>query len=901
MAIDVITQGGGEGLVYAFNAVASFFNGKKALGASLIYISTSFGLVLMVMTMVIKQELLPTFKWFFASLILTSTLMLPKIDIIVKDRLTHLERPVANVPYLLGFFAGISSQLGDILAKQMDAIFSKAGPDYRGNGVAMASKLMSKVSHFHIRDPLMASNVRGFVQQCMVFDIAKGKYTLKELHQSDDIWKLLKDNASHSRGFVYKLLRENKQPNQKPVQSKIVTCHEGAESIEAAWNQAYKEAALAYGPRLYPHSPKPNQLFMQNLPLAHHYLTTLSNSAEQILQQSMMANAIDDGLLELNQLTDATAAVTAYAAKRAESQQRAAYALQGSMASVSLSVLKIVVEILFYGLFPIIAAIALFPGGWAVIQKYLIALFWIQSWAPMYAILNMILNVYAKTKSTAVVSTVGKGALNFYALRGGLGEANEWVTSVAGYTMMSVPFLSYGIIHYGAGALSQLATHFGSVTQSAASHAAEEATTGNYSMGNTTFDSHNRHNISGFKYDTNASFASGKTTMQNKDGSLSTRMPDGQNVVDMSPAIPKINSQIKLSDSLASSFNESASHSLQSGTQESRSAAKQISSALNTLNEYRKNRGSDTHASTSFSQQEQAFNESSFAKYEDLVNEFSDSHHMDRVIAHEVFAKVSTGVPLIKSEAGYHFSGKTVDTDTMKEAESYAEKNNFSQLLRASISEAKEGRLNLSDSEGKNYGESISTQLNQADNHIQSAQTHFNEAESYQQQASYIKQNGVSIDQDLSKQYWDSLVNKVGGQEARTIVSDPALNYQEMQSFSKMKRDELRRQFEQESPTNPTAVKQHYEGESEKMNQENNMYHSAERHKENIQSQAHQAGLTQLVQSNIREAVEEGLNNTQQKIEVGKKEILEEKLKLKAEKVKPKISEEMSVWDLPVD
>ena len=128
----------------------------------------------------------------------------------------------------------------------------------------------------------------------------------------------------------------------------------------------------------------------------------------------------------------------------------------------------------------------------------------------------------------------------------------------------------------------------------------------------------------------------------------------------------------------------------------------------------------------------------------------------------------------------------------MKEAQNYAEKNSLSELVKHSMSEAKEGRLNLSDSEGKNYGESISAHLNEADNYMQSAQAHFNEAESYQQQANYIKQNGLSINQDLSKQYWDSLVKNKGVEEAQSIVSDPTLNYQEMQSFSKVKRDRIK-------------------------------------------------------------------------------------------------------------
>jgi hypothetical protein len=67
-----------------------------------------------------------------------------------------------------------------------------------------------------------------------------------------------------------------------------VTCEEGAILLEQAWSAAYKEAAFAYGPRLYPSAPNPAKLFMENLPLAHGYLTRLSHSAEEILQQYIM-------------------------------------------------------------------------------------------------------------------------------------------------------------------------------------------------------------------------------------------------------------------------------------------------------------------------------------------------------------------------------------------------------------------------------------------------------------------------------------------------------------------------------------------------------------------------------------------------------------------------------------
>jgi hypothetical protein len=90
MAYEVITHGGGEGLVYTFNAVAALFQGKQSFAGALVYIGGSFATAMAVITLVMKQELVPTAKWFFGSLIMMTALMLPKVDIIVKDRVSRL-------------------------------------------------------------------------------------------------------------------------------------------------------------------------------------------------------------------------------------------------------------------------------------------------------------------------------------------------------------------------------------------------------------------------------------------------------------------------------------------------------------------------------------------------------------------------------------------------------------------------------------------------------------------------------------------------------------------------------------------------------------------------------------------------------------------------------------------
>jgi len=415
-AWDVITHGGGEGLAQVFNAVAALFNGEGnthtgSIVASLAFISSAFGTAIAAYTMVMKQE-------------------------------------------LRGAFAGMATQLGDVLTKTMDDVFSGGGEvmHYRRHGVAMASQLVAKASRFTLTDPDLAANIREFVQQCVVFDIAKGKYTISTLLESKDTWQLLKENASPARGFIF-----------KDDKNTILTCAEGVAKLETSWQHAVNQAAKIYGARFFPHSENPAKTLLANLKISYEYLTQLSLEASDILRQNMMINALEDSLISFNQITDASAAITGYAVTRAQEQQKTAYALQGKMASLSHSVLKVVIEVVFYGIFPIIAVIAILPGGVAVLKKYVIALFWIQSWGPLYSLLNMLVNTFGKIKSTVAVSSVAGATLSAATLPG-LAEANEWIAAIAGYAMMSVPFLSYGLIHYGAGALSQMASHFGGIT-----------------------------------------------------------------------------------------------------------------------------------------------------------------------------------------------------------------------------------------------------------------------------------------------------------------------------------------------------------------------------------------------------------------------------------------------------
>jgi len=182
----------------------------------------------------------------------------------------------------------------------------------------------------------------------------------------------------------------------------------------------------------------------------------------------------------------------------------------------------------------------------------------IQMWAPMYAVLNMVLNVMAKSKSMAAVSVIGaSGGVTKVILYGTipkLVEANEWVSAVAGYGMSLIPFLAYGLFRYGAGALTQISSHFGGVAQSALSGAADMKTTGSMGIGNRSFDTESRSNTTALKHDTNMSVSAGKTSVQEFDGSGFSVAADGSSIYNLEAGMSQLGMNIDIGQDINSSI-----------------------------------------------------------------------------------------------------------------------------------------------------------------------------------------------------------------------------------------------------------------------------------------------------------------------------------------------------------
>src|SRR6185312_12324387 len=138
-------------------------------------------------------------------------------------------------------------------------------------------------------------------------------------------------------------------------------------------------------------------------------------------------------------------------------QQRSTYAIAGDIAARTLPLFKNVIEALSYALFIFIVVLALLPNGYRILLTYCGILAWTQLWAPLYAVLNLIMTLYGQTETASHGAEKGLTLLNSAAII----NANADMVSLAAWLSVSIPFISYGILKQGAAAFVGLAQHLG--------------------------------------------------------------------------------------------------------------------------------------------------------------------------------------------------------------------------------------------------------------------------------------------------------------------------------------------------------------------------------------------------------------------------------------------------------
>ena len=758
MAYEIYTYGNGEILKGVFDAIAMCLNGQSGtLFEPLKRLGLITGTFWAAIYAIYGDQIKVFTSWIVPMVAMMNVLFLPSTSVWIHDPVTHYHQKVDHIPYGLAAFAGYVSKIGHVVTEQVERIFSL--PDdlrYQKSGSLFASNLIQQAKTFHITNDDIAENMRNFVGQCVVYDAMLGrKYTLEDLRHTDDIWGLVSTQASPVRSMLWRDPRREDEARARP---ESITCRVAVSRFNQLWGPELDRASTLYGKKVFGKNAliNPKAELLKYLPLSYTVLGDMAKSATDILKQQMMIYAVVEGI---EHQSTALGNAPNFAARRAYLQQRTTYETLGAMAGDTLPTMKAVLEAIAYACFLFVIPLALLPFGYRFLLSWAQILLWLQMWAPLYAILNYVMTMAARSKSLAALSLSNEAGVTI-ATSVGLANVNADIAAMAGYLAMSIPFLCIALVK-GVGSFVHMASHLGNVSQGAASMAAGEVTSGNFSFGNISEGNRQISNTNMMSQSMGASYRA--SSFQMSDGRMDmTTMADGDQITNI--GVSNLPVSLNMAETQSSQLSQMASQSQQKALNLSEGSSQNLSTSGRQLVDLsdRLNHGeqmTDGMNRGISTDQSQAVNKSC-----QLIKDFANQNSIDEAKAADILMSASFGKGLTAGLFGASINGNTSvkasDQELFLEAQKYAQAHDFQQAVRESMQAASSLSHSLSDEQSRSLATSTSQSFETGVQQRDEASKSFQEAESYSRQAMDTRTNAASINANHNQEFFDWLSHR---------------------------------------------------------------------------------------------------------------------------------------------
>ena len=550
--VEVFTVGGGEYLINTFNAVAAWSGGGGY--RSLLRVVMVMGLIYSLLVVAFTLNFRVWMNWFLQSTLIYLCLMVPTIDVKVTDRINPSLAPatVANVPLGLGILANVTTQIGDWLTRTAETVFVMPGElNYSTNGMVYGARLFDATRNFVIRDAEFSTNLEEHFKKCLFGDVMLYQKSLTDLARSKDLW------ADIGPGSEARSQQWLERQGDGTVSSAIVTCRQAYQMLDARWAPMIEANTPLWGKELYPklsNSLAADKL-KHDLPIANAAFTASGSSYSDLMRQNTAINAF---MQARNSMAGGSGAATidTFAQTRADIQARNTYNSIAQQAMAWVPILNIVLTVVFFAMFPVIFPLFLMPQtGLTTLKGYVVGFFYLAAWGPLYVILHMICMTRAEAAATGVAG--GGVTLGSYA---GIGAVNGETATIAGFMLMSIPFLAAGLAR-GAMSIAGQATSMLAPAQNAAEAAALEQTTGNYSYGNVSWANATSNMRQSDQWSVAPSFMGGAASIgwRQDNGAVVSGFGNGQDVIDTGSAISRLGFTPTMNSGTVAEWREMAS------------------------------------------------------------------------------------------------------------------------------------------------------------------------------------------------------------------------------------------------------------------------------------------------------------------------------------------------------
>ncbi|HHR6450257.1 TPA: conjugal transfer mating-pair stabilization protein TraG [Providencia alcalifaciens] len=769
----VYVLGGGEYITQVFNGVAALVgSGSWDSMYRIVLIISGLSVLIAFMRAHDPKELL---KFVGLMVLMSSVLLVPKRTVQIIDRTDPLGVYIVdNVPAGLAIPARFITSIGTSLTELYDSIFRT--PDsltYSKTGMLFGASLVGNLSDASLVDGDLAELLSLYTKNCVIGDILiNHKYSFQTLMSTRDPYTLIFQNPSPLRGIIVPRGNQAAIDGNNQVRDGFWTCQDIAQYVlkpklgldtqtgGKTWSDMVKQV---FGGR-----PDANVLYANMLGDSYQFFYKGSESASQLMRQAVVMNGIKQGLHTYSAQNSDTASLLNLSTTTSYIKMRLSWATSSQIAVHFVPLLNTILFSVVIGLFPIFVLLAVIHSlSVKMMFNYLVSIIYLQSWAPMFAILNYATSFYLQGKTQDLDFNLANQAQ--------IQLIHSDISLVAGWLSLSIPFLALAIMKGLGPAIAQAGNYLGTAINSAATASSSQAAEGNWS-----FNNMQTNNVMGNKWDTNASFRDGQMTRQLSSGATSTMTASGQEVVDTSGAMSRLPISIKGSEAVVSSLQQSAKHAQVTAAQAMNAFQSSVNVAANQLAQFTKQFGNSSTVST---MTDKGLSSNQSEGYRKIKNAVESQRKADNSTTEEALSKLlSNSIDLsktagAKTEGGFSlpvFGGiqgyidnnvrntdssqnitqergaRNQDSGREESAQRTREFNEGLELLNSSkISDG----TNRHDNEASSEINQLSTMLNTAKNQYEQYSRSTTESQEYSDMASYVTNNSAQIDSNLDQEF----------------------------------------------------------------------------------------------------------------------------------------------------
>lgn len=771
MAVEYFTfPGNGEVVQAVFNGVA-MISGSTMMGGAM-QAAALFGFLVALSVAVFKLDLRESFTYLFVVGFFWMGMIVPKTTVLITESggygYTGRQYTVGNVPVGLAYMGYFVSSFGQSITRKAEQVNHL--PDdlnYSRTGMLFGTRLLENIREARIPDAQLTQDWALFMNQCSFFDMNLYHfYNVQDLAQSADILATLTHTNQALFTNVSQIASRRGNMLQYNGKSKTMTCNEAAKELKDRTQFYSKNYLPGYiADRVFA-GLGTNAAGINRV----NALVTLGNSSFQYLldnarfdtlkniEQAAMVEVIRQaGIINGQRNRNSAAVQQAFAQVQARNQYIAAQKTGSAMASWNLPLIRSAAEAIMIGLFPFVMILALLGGimAFRMLGFYMMGMMWIQLWAPVASIINLIMTM--NTKRLLSLETLN-GAITPGSSDTLLMAAAD-AQAAAGAAMWLIPVIA-GALAMGGRSLMNGMMGMTSSAKSTGEAAGSQVGSGNYSAGNMNYNNSNAN-----KHSLNPVYTDPQMmTAQSAAGTSWRNMATGESRVQMRNSSLGVSSQSQISQS--ESYSKAADRAETSAQQWQASYRESVSQGNANRLAFATNYGMDRSASEGYGMGLDAAESRKLSYVIDQGKKIAQKFGVTNASA--VISAISAGLGIsgntgsstkaqnIKNALGAKgdlgWSGKSQNMDQMVaeigesieagKRQGISFDSNFTD--KVSQSEAYKVALNS----GNSLAQTAEANFSKAREAAHMASESYQKAQSYREMAAQTYGNGITITQD---------------------------------------------------------------------------------------------------------------------------------------------------------